>query len=188
MHPSLGEIAGGLDRVAIGHLGHVQALALQESGKQEIERTGDACPIEIAGLRARERNELLERCDLERRRHPDGNESIGNPCDGQEIGGLVGQVVVQIGVGCERGGGGHQQDVIVVGIDESADGDNGVPSGAILHHDRLAPARGQSIRQQPCADIDSRSRTERQQEFDRALRPALRRRRRCCQHKWGEQS
>jgi hypothetical protein len=38
--------------------------------------------------------------------------------------------------------------VIVVGVDESADGDNGVASGAILHHDRLAPARGESIRQQ----------------------------------------
>src|SRR4029450_14000152 len=53
LHAPLGEIVGGLDRGAVGHLGHTQAVALQESGEQEIERAGDTRPIELAGLRAR---------------------------------------------------------------------------------------------------------------------------------------
>jgi len=68
--------------------------------------------------------------------------------------------------------------MIVMGADESADRDDPIGSRAVFHHHGLAPACAQPIRQQPSADIHSRSRTERQQEFNRALRPALCQRRR----------
>jgi hypothetical protein len=67
--------------------------------------------------------------------------------------------------------------MIVVGIHECADRDDGVAAWAVLDHHRLAPARAQPIRQQPRPDIHPRSGAERQQKLDRTLRPSLRRRR-----------
>src|SRR5262245_4118523 len=90
LHASLGEIVGGLDWVAIGHLGHRQTVPLQKSGEQEVERAGDPRPIELARLRSGELHQLVERSSLERHGHGDGYESVGHPCDGQEIAWLVG--------------------------------------------------------------------------------------------------
>src|SRR6266436_6435111 len=47
LHASLGEIVGGLDRVAIGDFGHRQVLALEKTGEQEVERPGHSRPIEL---------------------------------------------------------------------------------------------------------------------------------------------
>jgi hypothetical protein len=75
----------------------------------------------------------------------------------------------------ERRGRRQQQDVIVLGADEGVDGDDAVAAGAVLDHHRLAPFLGEPVRQQPAADIGAAARTERKDEFDRTVRPSLRR-------------
>jgi hypothetical protein len=63
--------------------------------------------------------------------------------------------------------------VIVMGAGEGTDRDDPITSRAIFYHHWLAPASAEPICEQPRADVDSRSRAERQQKFHRALRPAL---------------
>jgi len=69
---------------------------------------------------------------------------------------------------------GKQQRVIVARGEKRRDGDYAVSTGTIFHHDGLAPARRQPVGKQPGADVDPASRSQRQNEFDRTLRPSLR--------------
>ena len=69
--------------------------------------------------------------------------------------------------------GAEQQRVVVARAHEGADGDEAIPAGAVLDHDRLAPLRRQPRCQQPGGDVDARSRSERHDEFHRSLRPGL---------------
>ena len=71
-----------------------------------------------------------------------------------------------------------QQHVIVARAHHGVDRDDGVAAGTIFHHHGDAPARAQPICQQPRADIDPGAGTERHDESDRSLRPALLRHRR----------
>ena len=86
-------------------------------------------------------------------------------------------------MGGESGRRREQKHMIVVRIEHSGDGEEGVATGAVLDHNRLAPFRGELVGQQPGRDVDARTWTKRNDETDRALRPLVRglrlRERRC---------
>src|ERR1700733_10732148 len=69
--------------------------------------------------------------------------------------------------------------MIVMGASESPEGDKAVAAGTILDNDRLSPALGEAVGEQARTDIGSGAGSERQDEFDDALRPRLRRCSRC---------
>ena len=69
----------------------------------------------------------------------------------------------------ERGGRRHQQNMVVLGAGERADGDDAVAAGTVLHHHRLAPFRRQLVRDQPRADIDAAAGAKRQDELHRRV-------------------
>jgi hypothetical protein len=157
-----GDVVGSLDDVPIWDLRHDQTFALQESLQQEIEGTGNARPVELAGLRARQRNELRERSDFQGGRHGDGHHGVGHLGDRLEIGRLVRQIVMQIGVGGKRRGRSIQQHVVIVGANKCADGNDRVAAGTVLDDDRLAPARAEPIGEHARADIHAGAGAERQ--------------------------
>ena len=64
--------------------------------------------------------------------------------------------------------------MIVVGGEECLDRHQPVGPWSIFNHHRFSPACRQPIRKQPRADIHPGARTERNEEFDRPLRPGLR--------------
>src|SRR5499427_1053952 len=99
LHASLGEIVGGLDRVAIGDFGHRQVLAFEKTSEQEIERPGHSRPIELARMVARQRDQVRQRPDIQRNGHRDGDHRIGHSGDRQQITRPVRQVLVEIGMG-----------------------------------------------------------------------------------------
>jgi hypothetical protein len=78
--------------------------------------------------------------------------------------------------------------VIVIGADEGADRDEAVAARAVLDDHRLVPALGQSIGDEPRADVDAAARPQRHDELDRALRPCLRGRRLCREEERSEQA
>ncbi len=109
----------------------------------------------------------------------DRHHGVGDPRDRHEIGGVVGQLVVQERMRGEDRGRREQQRVIVMGADEGADPDDAVAAGTILDHHRLAPARRQPVGQQPRRDVGTAAGAQRHDEPDVALRPRLGRGRRC---------
>src|SRR5262244_3467111 len=66
-----------------------------------------------------------------------------------------------------------QEGVIVVGGQHRLDRDHAVAARTVLDHDRLAPACLQAVLNKARADIGAGTRTERNDEPDRLLRPSL---------------
>ena len=64
--------------------------------------------------------------------------------------------------------------MIVVRADESVDGNDAVAAGPVLDDDWLSPALRKPVRQQPRAEIRAASRSEREDQFHRAVRPGVR--------------
>ena len=73
----------------------------------------------------------------------------------------------------ERARGGEQQGVRVVRAGERVDGDDAVGAGLVLDHDRLAPALGEMVAEQPRRDVLRASGPEADDEAHRPLRPDL---------------
>ena len=97
-----GEIVGGIDGVAVRHFVEVEAFLLEPAGEDEIQRAGDARPIQLARLGARHGGELFQRIDVQARGYRDGDDGVGHPRDRHQVARLVGQVVVQEWMRCER--------------------------------------------------------------------------------------
>src|SRR5262245_56803562 len=74
----------------------------------------------------------------------------------------------------EGSNGGEQQRMVVVGADKGTDRNETLAAGTILHHDWLAPARSQTIREQPRRDVDTAGGTKRKDELDRSRGIGLR--------------
>ena len=82
---ALGEIVHRLHRVAIRHLGNVDAHLLLEAGEHEIEHAGDGRPVQLAGIGARRLDQFLHRLDVGRGRHHHGDDSVGDARDRGEV-------------------------------------------------------------------------------------------------------
>src|SRR5262245_25597457 len=65
--------------------------------------------------------------------------------------------------------------MIVARTEDPGDGEKSVATGAVFDYDRLTPFRRKLVAQQARGDIDPRTRTKRDNESDRSLRPGLRR-------------
>ena len=78
--------------------------------------------------------------------------------------------------------------MVVIGGDERANGNEAVSAGTVLHDDRLPPVFAQALRQQPGANIDAAAGSERDEDLDGMLRPALRAGRHRHRDKQGEQA
>ena len=74
----------------------------------------------------------------------------------------------------EGSNGGEQQRMVVVGADKGTDRNETLAARAILHHDWLAPASSQTIREQPRRDVDTAGGTKRKDELDRSRGIGLR--------------
>ena len=70
----------------------------------------------------------------------------------------------------------EQKRMVVVGGDESSNRDQAVAARTIFHQDRLAPAGGQSIREQSRRNVRSTGGSERHDETNCSRRIGLRRR------------
>ena len=77
------------------------------------------------------------------------------------------------GVDRDRPAKGEQQRMVIARPDEGGDRDNGIGSGTIFDHDRLAPALGQPVRVQARRDIGRATGPERHDQVDRPLRPGI---------------
>jgi hypothetical protein len=77
-------------------------------------------------------------------------------------------------MGNERGGRPEHQHMIVARAQHRVDGHDPVAAGTVLDHDRLPPALGEAVGQQPRAEIGAGAGTERHHEMHRPLRPGLR--------------
>ena len=119
LEAAFGDVVERLDRIAVGHLRHVEALALEEGRDHQIGGAGDRGPVQLAGLRARHREQLAERFDVELRRRGERDQRGGDARDRREIARIVRQLVVQIGMRGERGRRAEEQHVVVVRADES---------------------------------------------------------------------
>ena len=173
-----GEVVGRLDLVAIRDLRQAKAGLAQESCHEKVDGAGGAGPIELARLRARQRDQLGERFHWQVRGHRNDDDRVRHPGDRLQILGLVGEVLVDEGMRGERGRRRGQQHVIVLGGDHRADRNEPIATWAVLNHHRLAPTLGQVVGEQPGSDIDPAAGPERHQELHGALGPGLRRRRR----------
>ena len=152
LHATLREIGAGQHDVAVGNLGHVEAGALEEAGEHQLGGPRHQRGVELAGLRARKRDQLDERADLERGRHGDDQNRVGDADDRIEVARLVRQLLELERMDRERSGRREQQRVIVIGIDEGGDRHDAVGAGPVLDHHGLPPPPGQAIRKKPRAD------------------------------------
>jgi hypothetical protein len=179
MDPRLGQIIGRLLDVAVGHPSDRQTLCLDEGRQDQVGVAGRRGDVERVGLGACQSDELGERLDVQAFRDRKRDHDDGDVDDREQVALCVVWHLV-LGIRMRRVGRGRnkQQRVVVVGAGESVDGDEAIAAGPILDHHRLAPFRGELVRQQPGGDVDAGGGPERQDEFDRALRVSLRGRRR----------
>ena len=119
-------------------------------------------------------DELLHRIDRHGLRHGDHQGEIPAARDRREVALPVGQVGHDIRMRGERRHRRAEQDVIVVRAQERGDGDDAVAARAVLDHHRLVPDFRQAVGEEPHADVGAAAGAERQDQFDRALRPGLR--------------
>src|SRR5262249_2608305 len=77
LHSTSGEIIHGLDRVAVRHLFDVNADALEPTLEDDVEGAGQAGPVELTGLAARQLDHVLERAWREVCRHRNSDDGIG---------------------------------------------------------------------------------------------------------------
>jgi hypothetical protein len=141
------------------------------SGDQQVGRTGDRRPVQLAGLRLGHGQKIAERFHLERWRHTERNHGRTDARHRCEIARIIGQLAVQERMRGEGRRGSEQQDVVVMGADKGIDGDESVTARPVLHDDGLAPFRRELFGDEPGTDVGARAGTERQHEFHRPLRP-----------------
>jgi hypothetical protein len=82
----------------------------------------------------------------------------------------------------------QQQHVGVTRGEERGDGGDAVGALAILHHHRLPPTLGQTLRQHSGGDVGTGARRQRDDQPNGALRPALGAARRRREHECEQQS
>ena len=168
-----GEIVGRAGRILVRHLFHLQADRVQETGEDEVGEAGRGRPVELARLLLRQRHQVLQRIEVERGRHRHGDHGAGDARDGDHVLRIIGQLVVEVGMGGERAHRRHQQSVIVVRAEETGDGDDAVAAGAVLDDDRLVPHRRELVGEQAGADVDAAAGPERDDEMHRSRRPGV---------------
>ena len=169
---ALAEIGQRPDHVAIRHAGDVEAGALEVAVEDDVGHAGRGRIVQLARLGADHVDEVLDRIDLERRRHDEADQRVGYAGDRRQLGRIVGQLGVLIRMRGERRGRRVEQRVVVLGADEGIDGDHGIAARTVLDHDRLLPFRGELVRDQARADVGAAAGAERHDEADRALRPS----------------
>ena len=155
----------------------LQAHRFDEAENQKIGIAGGGGGVELAWLRARQRDQLVHRADIERRRHRDRQHGDVDLGDRHHIARIVGRLILVVEVDEECGGGAEEQRVIVVCAEKSIERHETIAARAILDHDRLAPARAQSIGEQSRCYVRCAGGAERQNEADRAGGIGLLRRR-----------
>ena len=123
--------------------------------------------------------ELRDALDPQRLARRDREKVVGHGTDWDQVAlRVIGQLVVHQRVDGDHAAEREQQRVIVVRGDETRDRRNAVRALAVLHHHRLAPARRQSLGEQPCRDVGAGAWRQRHDDPHGALRPDLRPRRR----------
>ena len=135
-----------------------------------IWEAGGGGPIQFTGLGARQRLQFFQRIDVERGRHADRNHRLGDARNRDQVFLVVGQLVVEVGMGGEGADRRDQQDVIVVRAEEAGDGEHAVAAGFVLDDDRLTPLGRQFIGEQTRPDIDAAAGPKRD---DQAHRPEV---------------
>ena len=169
-----GKVVRRLHDVAIRHPDDLQVHVLDPAEQQKVREAGGGGGVELAGLRFRQRHQLIDRIDIHRCRHRDREHDGGDADDRQQVAfGVVRQRVVIVGRHRQDAGRPEPQRMIVGGVDKGLDRHDAVAARAILDHHRLAPARRQAIGEQPGGDVAGAGGAEWHDEFDGAGRISL---------------
>ena len=97
-----GKIVDSLHRILIRHPGHVEVLGFQESGEQQIIRTGNRGIVQLAGLGFDLAGQFFHRGNAEIGGHTECDQCIGHARDGYELFRIVRQLLVQQWVSGKR--------------------------------------------------------------------------------------
>src|SRR5262249_14239345 len=133
--------------------------------------------VELSRLRARKLHQFAQRLDFQRRGGRNGKDDCGNACDRQQVAlHVIWELLMLIRMHRKGSDGREQKRVVIVGGDEGGNRDQTVAARTIFHQHRLAPAGGQSVREQSRRNVRSAGGSEWHDEPDRPRRIDLRRR------------
>ena len=112
-------------------------------------------------MRAGKRHEVADCGQLQRNGGRHGQYNRGDARNWQQVAlGIIRQLVVLVGMHRECSGERPQQGVVVVRAREGSDCHETVASRTVFDEHRLAPPRGQPVREQARCDIGPRCRAE----------------------------
>ena len=170
-----GEIVDSLHRIFIRDLGHVEIFGFQPGREQQIIGASNGRVVQLAGVSFDPGGEFFHRGDLKIGRHAECDQRVGHARDRFKVFWIVRQLFMQQGMRgkgrCRR----EQKNVVVMRVEYCGNSKKGIATRTVLNDDRLAPFRREFIGQQPRRNVDPRTRAQRNNETDRALRPLTRR-------------
>src|SRR5215510_11039183 len=173
MQPATCEVLIGRREVAIGNVRHLDARVALQREQYKDRQAGRCRVVELAGLRLRRRHELGQRVDFQGRARGDAEKIVDRGRERHELFWIIGQPLVQQVIEAYNAAEREQKGVIVARGEEGGDCRNAICALAVLHHDRLPPALGQPLGDQPRGKVHAAAGRQREDEAHGFLRPRL---------------